>query len=337
MDSQIRGQERPKTYTKPPESRIVPADIVNPKFEDLVDLALLRVFDSASLLESRPPKLFPTAETVFAKYYAHDDWLVHGDLESEMGRMNYMLSKLPERGMPSECIAPVRSILSSASVLTAWRRTFPWLERIIKQETRRVTSLMQKQQGSPTAPCQKSRFIAVPVDYGTDRAASSQALQLWEGALREIVIGISEGHFEHVRTFLQIFTFLKDPLGCLESVSSKAVDIFTYMMTTLASSRSHMPGTVLKKLRWHAAAAQAAQEALFLSCPLLESVNYIHFTGHQQLPYGDVPLDDLPRSEFSIPGHVLRIIEEMLTRAPRKTGATVPSPRSQCHPTHPFQ
>ncbi|KAK1143467.1 hypothetical protein N8T08_006273 [Aspergillus melleus] len=64
-----------------------------------------------------------------------------------------------------------------------------------------------------------------------------------------------------------------------------------------------------------AAVAQAAQEALFLSDPLLENIDFVHFSGHQQLPYVYVALNQLPRSEFSIPSHVLHIIEEMLTSA----------------------
>lgn len=313
MESRIRGQKSSKSYTISPESRIVPPDIPNPKFKDLVDLALLRVIDSASLLESRPPRLFPTAETIFAKDYAHDDWLIHGDLETEMGEMSYMLSNLPERGMPTECIAPVRFVLSSVSVLTAWQRTLPWLKIKIEEEIRRITCKMQKRQRSNIASSQKSSFITVPVDYKTDIAASGYALRLWQKSLLEIVIQISKGHFEQAKAFLQIFSFLKDPLGCLESVSDKAVDIFTYLMTVLARSRRHIPDNALKRVRWHAAATQAAQEALFLSCPLLQNIDYIHFTGHQQLPYVYVALDELPRSEFSIPGRVLRIIEEILT------------------------
>lgn len=301
-----------KGHTISPARRSLPPDIVDPSFRDLVDLALLRVFDAASFLEARPPRLFPTTETVFAKYHGHDDWLVHGDLETEMGRMSYMLSNLPERGIPTACLAPIRVILSSVSVLTAWERTLPRLKNKITEEIRWVMYKMQKPSRLNTSSYQKSRFIAIPVDYRTDTAASGYAIQLWKSSLSEIVVQVSKGRFENAKAFLQIFAFLKDPLGGLESVSDKAVNLFAYMVTFLASSARQTPDNPLTRARWHAAAAQAAQEALFLACPLLEHISYIHFEGHQQLPYVYVALDQLPRSEFSIPEHVLRIVEEIL-------------------------
>lgn len=311
--SHFRGQKPSKSHTISPARRSLPPDIANPKFRDLVDLALLRVLDAASSLETRPPRLFPTTETVFGRYYAQDDWLIHGDLETEMGRMNYMLSNLPERGIPTGCVAPIRLILLSVSVLTAWERTLPRLKNKITEEIQWVVYKMQNQQRLNVSSYQKSRFIAIPVDYRTDTAASSYAIQLWASSLSEIVVQVSKGHFEQAKAFLQIFAFLKDPLGGLASVFDKAVDLFTYMMSFLASSARQNSGNSLTRTRWHAAAAQAAQEALFLACPLLEYINYIHFTGHQQLPYVYVALDQLPRSEFSIPEHVLRIVEEILT------------------------
>ena len=321
MASKLHVRNSSKAHPIFPARRRLPQDITAPKFGDLVDLALLRVLDAGISLETPPPRLFPTAETVFAKYYANEDWLNHGNLETEIGRMSYMLSNLPERSIPSECIPTIRLILSSASVLVAWKRTLPRLKKNILQEIRWVVSQMQKQQRENLSGHTKSRFLAVPVDYRTDATTSHYAIQLWENSLSEITARASNGHFEQAKTFLQVFAFLKDPLGGLEGISEKAVDLFVYMMTSLARiSRQTANGP----LRWHAATAQAAQEALFLSCPLLENISYIHFTGHQQLPYVYVALDQLPRSEFSIPEHVLRIVEEILTANPSHGTSTCP-------------
>ncbi|KAL8852335.1 MAG: hypothetical protein Q9221_002831 [Calogaya cf. arnoldii] len=314
----------PKSHAILPARRTLPSDIVNPQFKDLVDLALLRVFDAASFLDNRPSRLFPTVETVFGGYFTHDDWLVHGDLETELGRMNYMLSNLPERGIPTGCLTLVCFVLSSPTVLSAWEQKLPLLENKIVSEIRWVVHVMQKQQRTSISSCPKSSHITIPVDYRTDAAASNYATQLWETSLSEIAAQISKGHFEHARAFLQFFAFLKDPLCGLESVVDKAVDLFIHMMTALANSTHNYPGNPLPQAKWHAATAQAAQEALFLATPILEQINYIHFSGHQQLPYVYVALDQLPRSEFSIPEHVLRIVEEMLTSDPLENEGSCP-------------
>ncbi|KAK2821763.1 hypothetical protein FQN49_007699 [Arthroderma sp. PD_2] len=314
LKSNFQVQHAPKGHIISPATRFLPPDITTPKFEDLVDLALRRTFHAAYPLETLPPRIFPTTETVFATYHSLDDWLVHGDLETELGRMSYILSDLPERGIPARCIGTICSVLSSASVLTAWKRGYPRLKNEVAEEGRWIIHQMQKQQKHLSASCyQKARFIAVPVDYKIDPTTSCNAIRLWERSLLEIVLQVSKGHLKHAEAFLQIFSFLKDPLGGLQGVFNKAVDLFIYMMTSLASSTRQTPGSPLAPMRWYAAVAQAAQEALFLASPLLENITYIHFTGHQQLSYIYVELDQLRRSEFSIPEHVLHIIEEILT------------------------
>ncbi|KAL8673109.1 MAG: hypothetical protein Q9168_002464 [Polycauliona sp. 1 TL-2023] len=194
----------------------------------------------------------------------------------------------------------------------------------VAAEIKWVVHAMQKQQQLKVSPCAKTSLIAIPVDYRTDAALSRYTIQLWETSLAEIVAHVREGHCEHAKAFLQIFAFLKDPLGGLESVDDAAVDFFVYMMTVLTNSSHQHSGNSLPQASWHAAAAQAAQEALFLASPLLEHINYIHFSGHQQLPYVYVELDELPRSEFSIPEHVLRIVEEILTSDPLENEGAFP-------------
>jgi len=63
---------------------------------------------------------------------------------------------------------------------------------------------------------------------------------------------------------------------------------------------------------WERIIAQAAQESSYLASPHIDRVDYVHFHGHQQLPYVYVSLASLPRSEFSVAKHVLKMIEEIL-------------------------
>ncbi|PLB55682.1 hypothetical protein P170DRAFT_341584, partial [Aspergillus steynii IBT 23096] len=281
-------------------------DLSSPTFENLLDLAVFRVLDAAICLSTRPPRLFPTTETVFGRYFTSEDWHKYGDMETEMGRMNYMLSNLPERGIPAICLPTIDTVLSSSCVLASWKRVLRRLESCVSEEFSWVIRQMQNQK-SVSSYSSKSDFISVPMDYRIN-PRSQHAKQLWNRSLLEISVQISQGRFEHAKSFLQIFAFLKDPLGGLESAFDKAVLFFVYMVASLAK-------TPLHPARYRSAIVQAAQEALFLSTPLLQDINHVHFTGHQQLPYVYVALDQLPRSEFSIPGHVVHIIEEMLTTA----------------------
>ncbi|KAA8570994.1 hypothetical protein MFRU_028g00380 [Monilinia fructicola] len=312
MASQAQQQKPSNGQAISPVPRTLPLDIDNPKFSDFVDLALLRVVDAASNLNNRPPRLFPTTETVFAKNFTCEEWLTYGDLETEIGRMNYMLENLHERGMPSSCIPHVVRLLSCSSVLTAWKGTLPQLKNSIAEEIRWVKSQIQKERRTNVFGHQKSDFIATPVDYRTNNIANNYGIKLWESSLTEIVHQVSRGNYKYTKNFLQIFAFLKDPLGGLGSVLDKSVSLFIYMMSSIAKLARNAPSISLTPKKWQASAAQAAQEALFLASPLLENVNYIHFASHQQLPYTYVPLDGLPRSEFSIPEHVLHIVEEIL-------------------------
>lgn len=222
-----------------------------------------------------------------------------------MGRMNYMLSSLPERGIPAICIPTVNMILSSSSVLASWKKSVHHLKDYAREESEWVIQQMQNQK--PTSShFLKSDFITTPVDYRTSSPVTENANQLWNRSISEVAVQITNGQFEHAKTFLQIFAFLKDPLGGLESAFDRAVPLFIHLMTSLARG-------LLPPANCCAAVAQAAQEALFLANPLLQGISHVHFTGHQQLPYVYVALDQLPRSEFSIPSHVLHIIEEMLS------------------------
>lgn len=293
-------------HTILPESRPLLPDLSSPTFQNLLDLAAFRVFDAARCLDTRPPRLFPTAETVFGRYFDSNEWRLYGDMETEMGRMNYMISNLPERGIPAICLSTIGMILYSPSVLESWKRAVHLLERYVREESEWVIHQMKSQQSSSLCYL-KSDFITTPVDYRVGSSAE-HASQLWNRSLLEIAVELSEGRFEHAKAFLQIFAFLKDPLGGLESAFDRALPLFVYMTKTLAK----IP---LPSDSYRAAIVQAAQEAMFLSINLLEDVNHVHFAGHQQLPYVYVALDQLPRSEFSIPGHVVDIIEEILTTA----------------------
>ncbi|KAJ4321415.1 hypothetical protein N0V84_005336 [Fusarium piperis] len=309
------GKSRlPSGHVVAPEKRSLPRDLFSPSFQDLVDLALFRVFDATFTLDTRPPRLFPTAETVFAQHFTYHDWVNHGDLETELGRMSFMLASLPERGLPTAFAPIVCQVLQSPALMAGWKRAIPQLRERAQEQTRWVIRHMQRQRLSQPEGIHKSSFVTNPVDYETDDMASGLGSQLWARALSEMTARVCRGQASsaEAEAFLQILSLLKDPLGGLENIPDKSVECFVHMLSSVAAVARQAPTTHATQADWPAAIAQAAQEALFLGCPLLEGISHVHFTGHQQLPYAYVPLDKLPRSEFSISTHVAAIVEEML-------------------------
>ncbi|KAI8711558.1 hypothetical protein NCS52_01419600 [Fusarium sp. LHS14.1] len=304
----------PSSHVVVPEKRPLPRDLFSPSFQDLVDLALFRVFDAAFTLDTRPPRLFPTAETVFSQHFTYHDWMNHGDLETELARMSFMLANLPERGLPTAFTPIIYQVLQAPAFMVGWKRAVPQLKEKAQEQTRWIVRQMQKQRPAQNEGIHKSALITNPVDYETDDIASGLASQLWARALSEMTTRVckDEARQDEAEAFLQIFSLLKDPLGGLENIPDKSVECFARMLSSVAAVARQAPRAHATNADWSAAIAQAAQEALFLGCPLLEGISHVHFTGHQQLPYAYVPLDKLPRSEFSISTHVATIVEEML-------------------------
>ena len=104
----------------------------------------------------------------------------------------------------------------------------------------------------------------------------------------EVTVHGSERHFKQTKTLLEIFNFLDNALGCLESISDNTLEHFDYMITIFSWLCTSYPGRPVKKTRCNEAAIQSARKTLILSCPLLDLLdilNYLHFSGHQHFPY----------------------------------------------------
>ena len=295
-----------------PIKRPLPADLNNAQFDDLVDMAILRICDAAIGFEQPPPRLFPMAETIQGTYYTYEDWEVHGNMESEMGRMSYMFKKLPERGIPDSFLSTLKLLLSSDQVLKSWNLVKSQLLKQINAEICGIGLGMLKQKLTTTKYTRKADFITIPMECRSGKRGSTYASELWNRALNEIAFFAAGGNLKYAREFLEISALLRDPLGGLKKPFDKATNLFIRMMKFLSDFSQTSLHRQLTLVNWRHAAAQASHEAIFLASPLLEDISYIHFTCHQQLPYAYVTLDELPRSEFSNPLHVLHMIEEIL-------------------------
>lgn len=306
--------------TKRPERRIPRADIVNPSFEDLLDLALVRVCDVVqSRIEDPPPRLFPLAESMRWDFFSFDDWNEFGDLEIEHGRLAYTLTRYPERGPPAACEAVLQDLLRQSSVLGHWPTILPVLRTLAKAALEDVS---RRQLNGSSGHCtKKADCHTVPIDCEVGKSASNISLQLWKRSLSEIATQLAKGRSAGEEEFLQIHAYLKDPIYGFAKPFKTQQLTFKRLLTTFQESVS-VEALSLQKLE--RVAAQAAQESSYLSSPLLDRITLIHFHAHHQLPYANILLDSLARAEFSVPTHVLEVAEEMFLAAAANDGAACP-------------
>ncbi|KAB8077257.1 hypothetical protein BDV29DRAFT_64995 [Aspergillus leporis] len=307
--------------TKQPLPRPPLEDIVTPTLEDLTNLALRRMRYLVSPdLDSPPPLLFPLAESMRGNHFTFDDWDTYGDLESEYGRLTYMISVYPERGAPSACEEVLLDLLQRPSLLTEWPIILPTLAAYAQATVQDVVKKMVSSSSKRTRSA-KADYVVVPVDYKATSSARTISLQLWKRSLREMALQLGRGHFDGALAFLQIHAFLKDPIYGLSRPFSLQQFFFTYLLGkfTKATSVDLLHTNNLERL-----AAQAAQESSYLANPLLQRLTLVHFMAHHQLPYVNVPLDRLARAEFSVPIHVLEVVEEMLGAVAMSDGQACP-------------
>lgn len=293
---------------RPGQTRL--ANFSSPLYQILFDLAAARVWNLACPQYDSLPKTYPTIES-YGDPLTHEDWQEFGDLETEIARMNYTLSRCPERGLPSACTSTIRELLTHSTVLMHWETILPELRLQTESVMQQVLQRMQK--GSSYEKKSKEDFITLPVDYGIDGQSSELGLRLWRRSVAEIASDLSKGDVTHTGSFLEIHAFLKDPVCGLFKSSSKKLGMLHYL---LDSTKIMLHGTAISLDAWERVIAQASQESAFLTIPFLEEVAHLHFCGLKELPYVYVPLKALHRSEFSNPKHVLEIIQEILLSIP---------------------
>ncbi|KAI0894174.1 hypothetical protein F4806DRAFT_133228 [Annulohypoxylon nitens] len=295
-------------------------DIPNPSMDDLVCLALQRMRNRIDPFSKSPPPLFfPQANSLPWNFFTSDDWEEFGNLDTEHGRLTCTLARYPERSAPSACEDTLRNLLGQRSVLESWTAAVPVLQA---HATAAVEEICKRQRRSLPVKgkrTRKSDFITVPVDYEVSKSASEISLHLWKRALVELATQCAGGCLTGSQEFLQIHAYLKDPIYGL----SKSFDDQDVIFSRLLDSRfpfekrkAEYPAAFVycrQEFEW--TCAQAAQESSYLANPLINKICLVHFQANHQLSYANVPLDSLARAEFSVPRHVLEVLQEMLEAA----------------------
>lgn len=306
---------------KRPLHRLPRSEIRNPSFEDSASLALTRLQNIVKPdSENPPPLLFPSAEGTRGGLFTFDDWKEFGDLEAEHGRLTYTLARYPERGPPSTCEKAMRRLLSHKSVLAGWttvvsnlrEEAAAALEEVVTEQCHGAA----RQEGT-----RKAAYLTVPVNYRVSESTSQISLQVWKRSLEEVSMQLVEGCLMGAAEFLQVHAFLKDPIYGFHKPFQVQRLAFSQLLDAFHKT---LPINSLSRKDLERVAAQAAQESSRLANPLMKHVFLIDFQAHHQLVYANVSLDTLSRAEFSVPRHVLEVVEEMLRAVKANNGRACP-------------
>lgn len=142
----------------------------------------------------------------------------------------------------------------------------PELRLQIEAVTQEVIRRMKNNSPCGVEKMNKEGFITVPVDYDVDEAFSGGPLQLWGRSLAELASQLVEGRIDHATEFLEIHSFLKDPIGGLKRSSDEELGLFYRLLDAF---RASYHGNTLSLDDWQRVIAQTSQESSYLGSPYI--------------------------------------------------------------------
>ncbi|KAF2965019.1 hypothetical protein GQX73_g8550 [Xylaria multiplex] len=283
-------------------------DIGNPTPWTLVALAQSRIRRiMQGSFKSYPVSLYPTAGNIETlSTIGSERGLRHVNLE--LSRITYMLSYLDRRRIPKIMAPVITRLLESEDVIESWTHSVDFLRNRASMLTRTITFDMQAPRTPDAFPLDAGDFIHKVTPYEAESQEGNLSLTFWLRALADF-IAKGQWSIARVTSFLQIHSFLKDPVGGLRSDISTQADIFSFLFSELKTEFETLQrsSVVLEEV-----VAQLAVESSFLSRPLVRGVSYIHFVDDQQLVYSYVDMDQLARSEFACIDIVVGMIQDII-------------------------
>ncbi|KJZ71608.1 hypothetical protein HIM_09002 [Hirsutella minnesotensis 3608] len=275
----------------------------------LYQLALQRIRRVAcSKFSDYPVSLYPgadEAETQFAS--VNEPKTRHANME--ISRMNYMLSCIKSRKIPEVAVPSVVQLLDSRDVIMCWPRVSKKLGNLTYALTRAINCEMNAPRTPAEFPSDGGSFNCRIIPYETEGGEGNLGRKLWHRALQNFTARVSRWSLAGVESFLQIHSFLKDPIGGPRKDICTQARLFISMFNDLKPELESMK---LAPETWEEILAQLARESSFLAHSEVQHAAYIHFEGDEQLVYSYMDIDSLGRSEFATPPIVIGMIQEWL-------------------------
>ncbi|KAI0099801.1 pyridoxal phosphate-dependent transferase [Nemania sp. FL0031] len=283
-------------------------DIESPTLWTLVTLAqsrIRRILQGS--FHSYPVSLYPTAGDIEMRFSATDEGgSRHANLE--LSRITYMLSHLERRRIPKLMAPIVAGLLRADDIVDSWTDSVDFLRNQAHILARRIAFGMEAPRTPETFPTSADDFIQKVVPYETEGEEGNLSLRFWLRALADFT-GKGQWTISRVTSFLQIHSFIKDPIGGLRGDIVTQTEVFALLFSKL---KPEFELTQHSKTLWEEAVAQLALESSFLSQPLIRHANYVQFIGDQQLVYSYVDMDQLARSEFACIDIVIGMIQDII-------------------------
>ncbi|KAI1123943.1 pyridoxal phosphate-dependent transferase [Nemania abortiva] len=283
-------------------------DIENPTPWALVTLAQSRIRRiMQGSFDSYPVSLYPTAgdiETQFSTIREGESH--HANLE--LSRITYMLSCLERRRIPKLMAPVVARLLETEDVVEIWADSVDFLRNQAQILTRTITFDMEAPRTPDRFPTGAGDFIQKVIPYEPESQEGNLSLTFWLRALADFT---SKGKWtlSRVTSFLQIHSFIKDPIGGLRGDIVTQAEVFALLFSKL---KPEFEVAQYDKAVWEEVVAQLALESSFLSQPLIRGASYVHFIDDQQLVYSYVDMDQLARSEFACIDIVIGMIQDII-------------------------
>lgn len=303
-------------------------DIKTPTFWVLVALAqsrIRRIIQGS--FSSYPVCLYPTtgdSETQSPKIGEKES--CHANLE--LARVTSMLYCCERRRIPKLMAPMVARLIKTEDVVKSWADSVDFLRNQAQILTRSITSEMGAPRTPGAFPVDAEDFTHTVVPYEPEREEGNLSLTFWRRALVDFTVK-EKWSLERVTSFLQIHSFLKDPIGGLRNDITAQTEAFSLLFGKL---KPDLEGVQHSKAIWQEVIAQLALESSFLSQPLVHDASYIHFVGDQQLVYSYVDVDRLARSEFACTEIIIEMMQEFISSSSSEECSIAPIAVASSYP-----
>jgi hypothetical protein len=203
----------------------------------------------------------------------------------------------------------VSQLLETGDVIENWPTSMDRFKNQAQILSRAIVCDMNAPRTPAKLPVDAGDFVSLVVPYETENDEKNLSLAFWLRALADFT---DKGEWSPARVtaFLQIHSFLKDPIGGLRNSFDARKGHFLLMLKDL---NLELDVAKTSQRTREEAAAQLALEATFMSQALISNASYIHFSNDQQLVYSYVDISNLARSEFSCPEIVVGMIEAIIS------------------------